>query len=312
MSFHREARRVGALTGELIRNVLRAHSAPVDLVQWLDGPVTRETTRRAMSHPQVSLVLATGGAGLVRAAYSSGKPAIGVGPGNAPAWICADADLGHAASAIVLSKTFDNGLICGAEHNLVVDEGVAARFADKLVREGAAILTPTEEQRFIANAIDPDSGELRNALVGRSADALALAARVSRPYPIRLLVVPADSARLGGWHVREKLAPFLSLFTVSGEDEGIAVCRALLKIAGTGHTAIIHTANRARVERFTRAMPAGRILVNVSGSHGCCGISTGLDRSLTLGCGTFGGNSTTDNMTYRHLLNIKRVAYGLQ
>ena len=109
----------------------------------------------------------------------------------------------------------------------------------------------------------------------------------------------------------EKLAPFLSMFMVAGEDEGLRLCQTLLKIAGAGHTAVIHTTNAARVERFARAMPAGRILVNASAAQGCCGMTTGLDCSLTLGCGTFGGNSTTDNVTFRHLLNIKRVAHQL-
>jgi acyl-CoA reductase-like NAD-dependent aldehyde dehydrogenase len=310
MSFHNRARRVGAMTGELIRGVLMADGAPVDLVQWFDGRVDREITRRMMSHPGVALVLATGGAGLVKAAYSSGKPAIGVGPGNAPAWICADADLRQAARAIIASKAFDNGLICGAEHNLVVDDCVAAPFVEELEREGAAILMPAEVRRFVSNAIDPESGALRRDLVGRSAEALAAASGVARSYRPRVLVVRVDPNRLNGWQAREKLAPFLSMFTVSGEDAGLNLCRALLRVDGAGHTAIIHTTNRARIERFARAMPAGRILVNVSGTQGCCGMSTGLDCSMTLGCGTFGGNSTTDNVTYRHLLNIKRVAYA--
>lgn len=117
---------------------------------------------------------------------------------------------------------------------------------------------------------------------------------------------------LGGFYADEKLAPFLSLFTVSGEDEGLTLSRRLLQAAGAGHTAIIHTTNAARVERFARAMPAGRILVNSPAAQGCCGMTTGLQCSLTLGCGTFGGNSTTDNVTYRHLLNIKRVAYHIE
>jgi acyl-CoA reductase-like NAD-dependent aldehyde dehydrogenase len=312
MSFHHRACRVGAMTGSLIRRVLVSHGAPADLVQWLDGRVDREATRRLMSHPGVALVLATGGAGLVRAAYSSGKPAIGVGPGNAPAWICADADAGEAARAIVSSKAFDNGLICGAEHNLVVDERVRRRFVEALEQEGAAVLASDEERRFVANAIDVESQSLRSGLIGRSPEVLAAAAGITRPYRIRLLVVPANRMQLDGWHAREKLAPLLSMFTVVSDDEGLNVCRTLLRVEGAGHTAIIHTTDRARVERFAVAMPAGRILVNVPGAQGCCGIATGLDCSMTLGCGTFGGNSTTDNVTYRHLLNIKRIAYAVQ
>lgn len=309
LSFHRHAFLVGQLTGAIVRDVLAAHGAPRHLVQVVGHRAGRQATRKFMSHPKISLILATGGAGLVKAAYSSGTPAIGVGPGNAPAWICADADLDGAARAVVISKTFDNGLICGAEHNLVVDECVVDRFMRALERHGAAILSPDEARRFARGAVDPSLGTLRRDLVGRSAAAIAGMFGIERPEPPRLLVVRAAPTDLDGFLAREKLAPFLSLFTVSGEDEGLRVSRGLLQAGGAGHTAIIHTTNAARVERFARAMPAARILVNSPAAQGCCGMTTGLECSMTLGCGTFGGNSTTDNVTYRHLLNIKRVAY---
>jgi len=310
LSFHRQASRVGQQTVGIVREVLQAHGAPADLVQCVERP-SRKTTARFMRHPGVALVLATGSRSLVEAAYSSGTPAIGVGPGNAPAWICADADLDRAASAIVASKTFDNGLVCGAEHSLVVDRGVSLPFVAALMRHGAAILTPDEERRFIARAVDGKTGTLRRGFVGQSAKTIAAALDIVRPYPLRLLAVRTKFPPSDAFYTGEKLAPIVSMFTVAGEDEGFKLCQALLKIAGAGHTAVIHTANAARVERFARTMPAGRILVNASAAQGCCGMTTGLDCSMTLGCGTFGGNSTTDNITYRHLLNIKRVAYQL-
>jgi acetaldehyde dehydrogenase / alcohol dehydrogenase len=312
LSFHREAFAVGQLTGAIVRDVLEAHSAPADLVQVLGLRGSRAATRKLMSHPQVSLILATGGAGLVKAAYSSGTPAIGVGPANAPAWICADADLDRAARAIVDSKSFDYGLICGAEHNLVVDERVAASFVDALERHGAAVLTDDEKQCFETIAVEKPGGAFRRDLVGRPAEAIAAAVGIARPHPPRLLVIRAAASDLDTFYAREKLAPFLSLFTVSGEDEGLRVSRRILEGEGAGHTAIIHTTNAARVDRFARAMPAARILVNSPAAQGCCGMTTGLERSMTLGCGTFGGTSTTDNVTYRHLLNIKRVAYHVE
>jgi len=310
LSFHRQASRVGQQTVGIVREVLQAHGAPADLVQCVERP-SRKTTARFMRHPGVALVLATGSRSLVEAAYSSGTPAIGVGPGNAPAWICADADLDRAASAIVASKTFDNGLVCGAEHSLVVDRGVSLPFVAALMRHGAAILTPDEERRFIARAVDGKTGTLRRGFVGQSAKTIAAALDIVRPYPLRLLAVRTKFPPSDAFYTGEKLAPIVSMFTVAGEDEGFKLCQALLKIAGAGHTAVIHTANAARVERFARTMLAGRILVNASAAQGCCGMTTGLDCSMTLGCGTFGGNSTTDNITYRHLLNIKRVAYQL-
>jgi len=310
LSFHHRALDVAGKALRIVTGVLGAHGAPLDLVQWVRRRGGRETTTKLMRHPQVALILATGGAGLVKAAYSSGTPAIGVGPGNAPAWICADADLEEAARAIVTSKTFDNGLICGAEHNLVVDERVAESFADALVRNGAAVLTGDEEARFAANAVDVESRSLRSEWIGQPAATIAAALGIERPYDIRLLIVRTGSAQLQGIYAGEKLAPFLSWFTVASEDEGLALCRNLLKHVGAGHTAIIHTASAELVDRFARTVPAGRILVNSPAAQGCCGMTTGLECSMTLGCGTFGGNSTTDNVTFRHLLNIKRVAYG--
>jgi acyl-CoA reductase-like NAD-dependent aldehyde dehydrogenase len=312
VSFPRQALGVGGSFGMTIRGVLAAHRAPLDLVQIVQLRPGRKTTRRFMSHPNVALVLATGGASLVKAAYASGTPAIGVGPGNAPAWICVDADLDRAAWSIVTSKAFDNGLICGAEHNLVVDDRVAAPFAEALQRHGAAVLSRDEDRLFRLGAVDEDSGVLRREFIGQSAAAIAGAVGIVRPYTIRLLVVHADASMLNALHAGEKLAPWLSLFTASGEDHGLQLCRRILDISGAGHTAIVHSTNRARVERFARVMPVGRILVNAPGAQGCCGLATGLERSLSLGCGTFGGNSTTDNVTYRHLLNIKRLAYSLQ
>ena len=312
LSFHRNAFAVGQLTGAIVRDVLEAHGAPTNLVQVLGLRGSRKATMKMMRHPAVSLILATGGAGLVTAAYSSGKPAIGVGPGNAPAWICADADLEHAAHSIVTSKTFDNGLICGAEHNLVVDDRSVDAFVRALERNGAAVLAADEAKRFAAAAVDRASASLRGDFIGRTAAEIATAVGVHRPEPPRLLVVPAALGDVETFYGREKLAPFLSLFTVAGEDEGLQVSRRLLTHEGAGHTAIIHSTNAARIERFAQAMPAGRILVNSPAAQGCCGMTTGLERSLTLGCGTFGGNSTTDNITYRHLVNVKRVAHYVE
>jgi acyl-CoA reductase-like NAD-dependent aldehyde dehydrogenase len=265
-----------------------------------------------MRHPGVSFVLATGGASLVRAAYSSGTPAIGVGPCNAPAWVCVDADPDLAAEAIVASKSFDNGLACASEHNLVVDRAIRPAFLAALERRGAAVPRPGEARSLVEAVFDPAEGHVRDDFLGRSATHIAEAAGIRRPGVIRLLVVPASLDQVSGPFGRETLAPVLSLFTVGDDDEGLAVCKRLLATDGLGHTAIIHTADEARVERFGREVPASRILVNAPGVHGSLGLCTGLVPSMTLGCGTFGGTSTTDNVTYTHLLNVKRVAYAFR
>jgi len=308
LSPHRACLGVGNATGEIIREVLEAHGAPGDLVQTIRARGSRRKTARFMNHPGVSLVLATGGPGIVEVAYSSGTPAIGVGPGNAPTWVCADADLAAAAAAIVASKSFDNGLICGSEHNLVVDAAVRDAFVAALEGAGAAVLSAPEAARFTAAVVDPEGHGFRPQIIGQSAATIAGFLKIAREAPIQLIVVPADPDFTSPY-TGEKMAPVLSLFTVAEEEEGLALCRKLLEHHGTGHTAIIHSADPARITRYGRAMPASRILVNSPGSQGVCGATTGLTPSFTLGCGTFGRNSTTDNVTYTNLLNIKRLAH---
>jgi acetaldehyde dehydrogenase/alcohol dehydrogenase len=307
VSHHPAAARVGADTVELIGGVLAGHGAPVALLQSVER-ASRTRTAMFMRHPQVSLILATGGAAMVKAAYSSGTPAIGVGSGNVPALVCADADPAAAAAAVVESKSFDHGIICGSEDNLIVEAGVAGPFRAALEAAGAAVCSPEETARVAAAAFDPGDGQLRREVLGQDAQQIAEAAGVRRDRPVRVLVLPLRLDQVDGPMGREKLAPLLSLFTVDGAEEGLAVCRRLLANQGAGHTAVIHSADLARQQRFAEAVPAGRILVNGPATHGCIGVGNGLTPSLTLGCGTFGGNSTTDNVTYTNLMNIKRLA----
>ncbi|MGN6757233.1 MAG: aldehyde dehydrogenase family protein [Thermomicrobiales bacterium] len=306
LSFHHACLGVGNTTGELIRAALEQHGAPGDLVQWVTARSTRKKTAQFMRHPDVGLILATGGAGMVKAAYSSGTPAIGVGPGNAPALICADADLTAAAQAVVVSKSFDNGLICGAEHNLVVVAAVRDRFCAALEAAGAAVLTPPEAARFTAAAIETGQS-FRPQIIGQDAGRIAAFLGITRDHPIRVIVVPAE-VDFDSPYAGEKIAPVLSLFAAPDVDAGFALSRRLLRHQGTGHTAVIHSTSPALIERFGVEMPASRILANSPAVQGVCGVTSGLEPSFTLGCGTFGGNSTTDNITYRNLLNIKRLA----
>jgi acetaldehyde dehydrogenase / alcohol dehydrogenase len=308
LSFPRITGELGTMVGTIIKDALARAGAPVDLVGWIGRSNSRRKTAILMAHRGVSLILATGGASMVKAAYASGTPTIGVGPGNAPVLICADADLDHAAQSAILSKAFDNGLVCGSENNLVVVRSVREALVEALTRFGAAVLDAGETQAFVDAVIVPGADRFRTNILGKSASHLAQAAGIERPFPIKVIVVPCDSVTTAGALAREKMAPILSLFTVDDEDEGFEASRALLTAEGVGHTAVVHTATRSIVERFAAAMPASRILVNSPASHGVIGFTTGLMPSLTLGCGTFGNNSTTDNVSYRNLLNIKRVA----
>ncbi len=296
--------------GQLIQAVLQDHDAPLDLVQWVHSRNCNRTTISFMNHRKMGLILATGGPALVKAAYSSGNPAIGVGPSNTPVLVCADANLEHAATSIIFSKAFDNGVICGAEHNLVVESSIRAAFIEALERHGAAVLTPEEAATFSAEMVDLSINNLKIKLIGQSAADLAQMVNIQRDYPIKVIVVPTtEGINAKNPYAHEKLFPVLSLITVADIDEGLDVCQALLKIEGAGHTAVIYSENPNHVARFGNEIPVSRLLVNSPGTHGIFGLTTGLIPSLTLPCGTFGGNSTTDNITYKHLLNIKRLAY---
>lgn len=295
--------------GELIQMVLREQSAPAQLVQWVRSKNSRTTAITFMEHPNISFILATGGPAMVRAAYRSGTPAIGVGAGNAPVLICADANLKHAAGCIVMSKSFDNGIICCSEHNLVVVQSCVRAFKEALEKQGAAVLSEVETLAFLKAMVDLSRNRLKSQVNGQFAADLAAQVGILRSYPIKLLVIPTGDVSEKNPLAIEKLAPILSLFTVADEHVGMQVCQQLLALDGMGHTAITHTHNTALIEAFAASMPASRILVNAPGTQSGIGMTSGLIPSLTLGCGTFGGTSTTDNVTYSHLLNIKRVAY---
>jgi acetaldehyde dehydrogenase / alcohol dehydrogenase len=311
LSPSRRAAGVSNQVGALIRQVLREQGAPPDLVQWVEASQHRTTTHALMAHVGVSFILATGGPALVKAAYQSGTPAIGVGAGNAPVLVCADADLKQAASNIVGSKSFDNGLACSSENNLVVVEPQMGAFTAALEEHGAAVLSAEETQRLLAVIVDPSTHRLRASIIGQAASDIAARASIRRPAPIQVLVIPTHEVSEYTPLAREKLAPLLSLFSAVDEQAGMKVCEELLALEGSGHTAIIYTSTPRFAAEYGARMPASRILVNAPGMQGASGMVTGLQPSMTLGCGTFGGTSTTDNVTYTHLLNVKRVAYPI-
>jgi acetaldehyde dehydrogenase/alcohol dehydrogenase len=308
-SCHRDAAGVGARTADLLRQVLARHGASADLVQTVPWRPGRRTTTALMRHPGVSMILATGGTAMVKAAYSSGTPAIGVGPGNAPALVCADADVDKAARMVVASKAFDHGIICGSENNLVVDQSVRDAFTAALRQADAAVLSPADCDRLARAAFDDRDGRLRRAVLGQAATAIAAQAGIAVPDDTRLLVAPLPCQAVPGPFGKEKLAPLLSLFTADGQDDGLRLCRQILGNGGRGHTAIIHTRSQRLQASFAQQMPVSRVLVNGPAAQGCIGLGNGLTPSLTLGCGTYGRTSTTDNVTYTHLVNIKRVAH---
>ena len=307
LSPHRASAATAAQADDVVQAELQRHGAPPGLVQLLRERGSRQRTARFMRHPDVALIVATGGAAMVKAAYSSGTPALGVGAGNAPVWVGPDADLEFVAACVVASKAFDNGLICGAEQHLVIDVTRRDDLVTALEAAGAVVLDGSAAERFVASAFLP-SGRLKGALIGRPAVEIAAATGVTVPEDTQLIVITADPGQARGAYATERLAPIVTLYATDGETAALELCRALLLFEGTGHTAVIHTDDADRIDRFAQAMPASRILVGVPASQGCGGAMTGLVPSMTLGCGTFGGTATTDNVGFRNLLNVKRLA----
>lgn len=284
--------------------------APEGLIGWISKP-TMSATTELMKHRDVDLILATGGGGLVRAAYSSGKPAYGVGPGNVPAYIEKTANVNKSVKMIVDSKTFDNGTICATEQGLVIDQDIKQMAIREFKNNGAYFLDE-KEKKMLEPVISPAAGKLNPKIVGRSAVKIAEMAGFSVPSATRLLI--AEETRVGKEvpFSIEKLAPIFPLYTVKDFQEAKDVCLNLLNLGGRGHTMALHTNDDRVVTEFSLEMPVSRMLINTLASVGSVGATTDLMPSLTLGCGSFGGNITSDNITARHLINIKRVAHGIK
>lgn len=284
-----------------------AAGAPDYCIRWIEHP-SRELTNSLMTHPQVSLILATGGMGLVHAAYSSGTPAIGVGPGNVPVYIHRSADIPSAVNDILMSKTFDNGTICASEQSLVVEVEIEDVVVERLVSQGAYFLTHQEIAKVEAVAVDRARKSMSPKVVGQSPQRIAELAGISIPAGTRVLI-----ARLGGVGERyplsrEKLCPILGFYTARGIEEGVNLCSDLMHFGGLGHTAVVFSQDAQAIDQFSQTINAGRIILNSPSSHGAIGgIYNRIHPSLTLGCGAGGQNSTMDNVTVSHLLNLKRV-----
>lgn len=295
---------------EIIDNAAVEAGAPTGLVQVIQEP-TLDATNALMKHTDVSLILATGGKAMVQAAYSSGNPAIGVGPGNVPALIDETADIAHAIECVVSSKTFDNGIICASEQALVVEKSVKEVVVEQLKAKNAYFMNKEESEK-VSQYILRETGTLNPEIVGKSAVEVAKLVDISVPENTTILISEQSEIGHHNPYSREKLTPILGLFTVDSFESGVETCKALLANEGTGHTAVIHTTKELHAETFGLEMRASRILVNTLGALGAIGATTNLAPSMTLGCGAMGGSSTTDNVTAYHLMNVKRIAYGVE
>lgn len=310
ISPHPNARECIAETARIMDEAGRAAGLPPDAILCM-SEVTLEGTQELMRAKETSVVLATGSMGLVKAAYGSGKPAYGVGPGNVPAYVHSSADLGRAANDIIAGKSFDYGTICASEQNVVADADIAAKLREEMAQRGAYFLSPEEAAKVAAVLVTGGKRPAVNPeLVGKSPSVIAKTAGVSVPEKTRCLV--AELVEVGPQEPLsiEKLSPVLGFYTVADWREGCERCKQILAFGGMGHTLAIHAGDEDVILAFGLEKPAYRICVNTPATHGAVGYSTALPPSLTLGCGAAGNNITSDNITPLHLMDIKRVAYG--
>jgi len=307
ISPHPSAARCITRVAEVMADAAREAGAPEGTVNWMKT-VTLEGTQELMKHRDVAVILATGGMGLVRAAYSAGKPAYGVGPGNAPCFIERSADLAKAASDIIIGKSFDNGVLCSSPNSVVVETAVADEVKREFTRQGAYFMSPAEADKLGAILVSPQ--RLPNPkLVGKPAAFIAGQAGFTVPAGTRVLIAELKGVGRDYPLSIEKLCPVLSYYVVADWREGCERCIQILRYGGMGHTMSIHSRNDQIILEFGLKKPAFRIVVNTPTTHGSIGLTTGLDPAMTLGCGGYGGNITSDNISPKHLLNIKRLAY---
>ncbi|MGU7941986.1 acetaldehyde dehydrogenase (acetylating) [Streptococcus suis] len=310
---HPSAKRCSVAAAELVRKAAVEAGAPESIVGCVMNP-TLESTNELMHSKDIALIIATGGPGMVKAAYSSGKPAIGVGAGNSPAYIEKTADVKKAISNIVASKTFDNGTICASEQAIICEEANKDQVLQELKAQGCYLMTKEETDKVCQILFRGNSHGCNPAMnpkfVGQSAIKIAEAAGISVPSDTNILVGPQVGVGQGNPLSFEKLTTVLGFYVVKDWEEACALSIKLLQ-NGIGHTMSLHTGDPDMIFRFS-SKPASRILINTGGSQGGTGISTGLPIAFTLGCGTDGGSSVSDNLTPEHLINIKTVAYGVR
>jgi acetaldehyde dehydrogenase (acetylating) len=306
MSPHPKAVRCIAETSRILAEAASAAGAPEGAVVCLQN-ATMEATHELWTHKKTAVILATGGTGLVRAAYSSGKPAYGVGPGNVPAFVERTADIAKAVRDIIAGKSFDWGTLCSSEQSMLVDAPVREQVISELRKNGAHLCTAEEKQQVAAVLVQPN-GAVNPELVGRSPQHIARTAGFPVPESTRALIVFLNDVGREEPLSCEKLSPVLGFYTVNGWQEGCDLAIRLLKFGGLGHTLSLHSKDEKVIDAFALEKPAFRIIVNSPSTMGAVGLTTGLAPAMTLGPGSWGGSITSDNITPMHLVHIKRVA----
>jgi acyl-CoA reductase-like NAD-dependent aldehyde dehydrogenase len=309
LAFHPRAQKCSAAAAQIMLDAAVAAGAPKNCIQWVTQP-SIEATDALMKHPDVAIVVATGGGAMVKAAYSSGHPALGVGPGGVPVFIEKTANLRMAVDDVIASKTFDNGTICSSDQSVIFDDrNVAEKALILFERSGAYLCTEAERNKLESVMFDKERGVPDMAIVGKSPQIIAELAGFTIPADRKLLMVPLTTTHGDDWMSREKLSPVLGWFITDNKEDAIDAAAEQLEFGGAGHSAVIFTEDEAVAHEFALKVHANRVVWNQPSVHGTIGaLYNSLVPSLTLGCGAMGGNITTENVGYKNLLNIKRLA----
>jgi acetaldehyde dehydrogenase/alcohol dehydrogenase len=306
--FHPSAQNCSREAAKILRDAAVKHGAPADCIQWIDDP-SMDRTNALMNHNDVALILATGGSGMVRAAYSCGKPALGVGPGNVPCFIEKSADINQAVTDLILSKSFDNGMICASEQAVIIEEPIFDQVKKKMIANGCYFVNKDEAAKLTAGAINAEKCAVNPAIVGQSAVSIAQMCGIEVPANTKILVAEIEGVGTKFPLSAEKLSPVLACYKVKTAAEGIERAAEVVAFGGMGHSSVIHSTNEEVIGKFADRLQTGRIIVNSPSTHGAIGdiYNTNMP-SLTLGCGSYGRNSTSSNVTAVNLINVKRVA----
>jgi acyl-CoA reductase-like NAD-dependent aldehyde dehydrogenase len=309
LAFHPRAQKCSAAAAQIMLDAAVAAGAPANCIQWVTQP-SIEATDALMKHPNVAIVIATGGGAMVKAAYSSGHPALGVGPGNVPVFIEKSANLHMAVEDVIASKTFDNGTICSSDQSVIFDDrNIAEKTLILFERSGAYLCTEAEKAKLEEVMFDKERGVPSMAIVGKSPQVIAELAGFSIPADRKMLMVPLTTTGEEDWMSHEKLSPVLGWFIADNKEAAISAAVCQLEFGGAGHSAVVFTEDEEVAKEFAHRVPANRVVWNQPSVHGTIGaLYNALVPSLTLGCGAMGGNITTENVGYKNLLNIKRIA----
>ncbi|EML6322295.1 bifunctional acetaldehyde-CoA/alcohol dehydrogenase [Bacillus cereus] len=307
-AFHPSAQKCSVAAAKTVYDAAMKAGAPKHCIQWIERPSV-EATKQLMNHDGVALVLATGGAGMVKSAYSTGKPALGVGPGNVPCYIEKSAHVKRAVNDLILSKTFDNGMICASEQAIIVDKEIYDDVKTEMIENNCYFVTEEERKKLEKLVINENTCAVNSDIVGKSAQYIADLVGITVPEHTKMLVAEIQGIGAAYPLSREKLSPVLACVKANSLEEGFTYCKEMLNLGGLGHSAVIHSTNKDVQKQFGLRMKACRLIVNAPSSQGGIGdIYNGFIPSLTLGCGSYGKNSVSQNVTATHLLNIKRLA----